>query len=191
MIGNRRPPADDAGITLIEMMVSFGIFSVLMIIFTTGVIGANATLRRTESIAATQSQSGLAFSRLDADLRYASAIVKDSATSAYYVLPPRSGGAPDCFRLQLVGDRLQRTALTLPASATRPPAQTIASGVRATTAGAFTYLTSQPQVFTITLVSIADADAGHPEATLVHSFQLPNLGNASGSRLPACQSALS
>jgi prepilin-type N-terminal cleavage/methylation domain-containing protein len=65
---------DDRGVTLVEVMVSMSVFSVLMAIFTTGVLQMFKSNDKDMDIAQTVSQANQAFVRLDKQIRYASAI---------------------------------------------------------------------------------------------------------------------
>lgn len=87
----RRPvePAldrDDAGFSLAEIMVTMGITSILMVIFTTAILQVYRTSAATESLSSAQAQLQIAFQRADKELRYASWIaVPAKVGSTWYV----------------------------------------------------------------------------------------------------------
>ena len=60
--------------TLVEVMVSMSVFSVLLAIFTTGVLSMFRSADKNMDIAQTVTQANLAFTRLDKQIRYASAV---------------------------------------------------------------------------------------------------------------------
>jgi type II secretory pathway component PulJ len=70
-IGER---GDDRGVTLAELAVTTGIMSVVMAIFTTGIVQLFRAGSKNEMVAVTQAQLNNAFLRLDRDLRYAAGI---------------------------------------------------------------------------------------------------------------------
>jgi Tfp pilus assembly protein PilW len=63
---------DDAGMSLIEIMVALGIMTVVMTIFTTGMLMVYRATNTTESVSVAQAQLHIAFQRLDKEIRYAS-----------------------------------------------------------------------------------------------------------------------
>jgi len=77
---------DDAGTTLIEIMVTMGIMSILMVIFTGAILQVYRASSATESLSTAQSQLQLAFQRTDKEIRYASWIgVPGKVGTAWYV----------------------------------------------------------------------------------------------------------
>jgi prepilin-type N-terminal cleavage/methylation domain-containing protein len=62
----------DAGFSLIELLVTMGVMSILMVIFTTAILQVYRTSSATESESFAQSQLQVAFQRTDRELRYAS-----------------------------------------------------------------------------------------------------------------------
>jgi prepilin-type N-terminal cleavage/methylation domain-containing protein len=72
------PQRDDAGVSLVEMMVTMGVMGIVMVVFTTGIAQLYWASRRTETQAVAQSQLYLAFQRFDRELRYASSISDES-----------------------------------------------------------------------------------------------------------------
>jgi type II secretory pathway pseudopilin PulG len=107
----------DTGITLTEVVVSMSVMSVIMAIFTTGIIQMYRSVNKTESMLAAQSQVNTVFLRLDKEIRYASAISAPGPGPQgpdWYVeyLLATDSGVPDCTELRLhVGTgQLQRRA---------------------------------------------------------------------------------
>jgi type II secretory pathway pseudopilin PulG len=95
-----RQRADD-GTTLVEIMVTMGIMSIMMVIFTSAILQIYRTTTATESLTSAQSQLRTAFERFDQQLRYASWIAEPGLFgTAWYV--EFAGPTPtDCFQLRL------------------------------------------------------------------------------------------
>ena len=110
----RRPDrvrgAGDAGITLIEVVVSMSIMAVFMALFTTGILQIFDVANKTESMTTAQSQVNTAFLRLDKEIRYAAAISTPAPVSGspYVEYLTTSSGVSLCTEL-----RLNRTAMQL------------------------------------------------------------------------------
>jgi len=96
---------DDRGVTLAEMAVTTGLMSVVMAVFTTGIIQIFRAGDKNELVALTQSQLNTAFLRLDRELRYASGIgpVHTDGTNVFveYVNTGTASGIPECAQLEL------------------------------------------------------------------------------------------
>lgn len=129
----RDEPTGDEGVTLMEVVVTLGIMSVLMMVFTTGILQVYRTTTATESQVVAQTQLQVAFQRLDKEIRYASWIAVPTRTAPYYVEfagPPDGTGVVRCGQLRLDGgvlQLLQWTAGSPPAAGQR--GQTLASGL--------------------------------------------------------------
>src|SRR5262245_6453321 len=128
-------PRLDDGMTLIELMVAMGIGSVVLTIAVGSIIQMYHSSRVSVGSVEAQSQTSIAFDRLDAELRYVSVVQIPqpvggaSAPTLEYV---NSAVSPArCYRLQLDGDLLRRQTWTTVESP--PAAVTLASGVRAVT----------------------------------------------------------
>ena len=65
---------DDAGITLVELMTSMSIMSILVAMFTVGMVQMYRAANQTEARSVSQSQLDIVFLRLDKEIRYATAI---------------------------------------------------------------------------------------------------------------------
>jgi prepilin-type N-terminal cleavage/methylation domain-containing protein len=108
----RLQPVDDQGVTLIELVVTLSIMSILMSIFTVGVVQMFRSANRTESTASAQSQITLAFLRLDREIRYAAGVSAPGRVSSdwYVEYVTTNTGASLCTQLRLTDstDQLQR-----------------------------------------------------------------------------------
>lgn len=128
----------DQGITLIEVVVSMAIMTVLMSIFTTGVIQMYRVANRTEALNVTQAQVVTAFNRMDKEIRYATAISTPAQIGdAFYVeyTSTNSSGATECTRLSVdTGDRLMRMVKWQGSYPTTPVWTVLATNVTASQA---------------------------------------------------------
>lgn len=107
--GRQHPPAgeltDDAGMTLMELVVALGLMSVVMAVITTGMVQIYSTLNRNEELSLVQAQLHTAFQRLDREIRYASGIRPPSQTpspggSWYVEYSLSSAGVESCVQLR-------------------------------------------------------------------------------------------
>ncbi|GGJ87383.1 hypothetical protein GCM10010123_16230 [Pilimelia anulata] len=103
----------DAGATLAEVVVSMGITTVVLTLVAAGLVLISRSISRTEGLVDAQERTGLAFTRLDSDVRYAAdiadpAVVGGAPTVTYLVTVGAAG--PQCRQLRLAGDRLERRA---------------------------------------------------------------------------------
>jgi prepilin-type N-terminal cleavage/methylation domain-containing protein len=81
-----RRDRDDDGFSLVEVLVSLGVMSVVMVVFTTAILQVYRTSAKTESISIVQGQLQTAFQRFDRELRYASWIAQPGQVgTAWYV----------------------------------------------------------------------------------------------------------
>jgi type II secretory pathway pseudopilin PulG len=82
----RRRERDDAGVTLIDVVISMTIMSVFLAMFTTGILQIYRGTNKTEAITNAQSQLNVVFLRLDKEIRYAAGISVPNATTTggYY-----------------------------------------------------------------------------------------------------------
>lgn len=101
----RRARRDEAGYTLIELIVTSGLVCVVMAVFTTAILQIFRTSDQVESTATARSQLQLAFQRFDRELRYASWIAVPSTrlSSGWYVEFASSDGK-ECLQLRLATD---------------------------------------------------------------------------------------
>src|SRR3954462_12965140 len=70
----RQACTTDAGVTLIEVLVAFGVMSIVMAVFTAGVAQSYRVANKADAMAVVRQQLHTAFLRLDRDVRYAFAI---------------------------------------------------------------------------------------------------------------------
>ncbi|MFI5493661.1 type II secretion system protein J [Actinoplanes sp. NPDC051859] len=105
-------PGDDAGFTLLEVMVSLAILSVAMSIFTTGILQLYRGTSKIESAAVARSQVATAYERLDTEIRYASALSKQGVVNGDHYIEYRTenSGTAVCtqVRLRVRDQQLQR-----------------------------------------------------------------------------------
>lgn len=80
------PHRAESGTSVVEVLVTMAVLSIVMSIFTTGVLQAYRVTNATEAATITQTQLNLAFRRLDKEIRYASWIASPGLRSgAWYV----------------------------------------------------------------------------------------------------------
>jgi prepilin-type N-terminal cleavage/methylation domain-containing protein len=128
---DQRP--DDAGFSLIEVMVTMGIMSVLMVIFTSAILQIYGTSATAETISFAQTQIQLGFQRFDRELRYASWIAVPGQVGTTWYVEFAGADPTQCQQLRLEtgadGDGVLQlfrwTRGTPPTSGT--PGQTVAS----------------------------------------------------------------
>ena len=95
------PEQDDAGFTLTEVMVTLAVMSVVMVVFTGGILQVYRTSAKAESISVVQTQLQTAFQRFDRQLRYASWISQPGQVgTAWYVEWAGYDGSL-CYQLRL------------------------------------------------------------------------------------------
>jgi prepilin-type N-terminal cleavage/methylation domain-containing protein len=96
-----RRRADDAGFSLIEIMVTLGVMGAMMAIFTGAILNIYKTTTATETLTTAQAQLRLAFQRFDRELRYATWVaLPGKVGNVWYVefMAPAGGG---CRQLRL------------------------------------------------------------------------------------------
>jgi prepilin-type N-terminal cleavage/methylation domain-containing protein len=129
---------DDRGVTLVEVLVSMSVFSVLLAIFTTGVLSMFRSADKNMDIAQTVSQANIAFSQLDKQIRYASAIAAPPnpalASGSYVEYLISVGTVGTCYELWYDPVRHALRIRDWPAkNAAVASWRTLATGVTATT----------------------------------------------------------
>jgi prepilin-type N-terminal cleavage/methylation domain-containing protein len=97
----RPPTSNDAGFSLIEVMVTMGVMSVLMVIFTTAILQVYRTSSATQSLSTAQSQLQIAFQRFDRELRYASWIGVPGKVGTVWYVEYADADAVRCGQLRL------------------------------------------------------------------------------------------
>lgn len=115
-----RPPeaghgAGDAGVSLVELLVTMGIMSVVGVLFTGAILQIHRVTNAVEAMSRAQAQVRLALQRLDGEIRYAYGIsapttAAEAANSgAWYVefLRVDATTGEECRQLQLKDGRLR------------------------------------------------------------------------------------
>lgn len=115
----------DDGVTLAELAVTTGIMSVVMAVFTTGVVQLFQAGNNNELVAMTQAQLNTAFLRLDRNVRYAAGISRQHTNAAgnkvvEYLNTEVASGQPECAQLELNGATQVLRRQVWP-QATKPP----------------------------------------------------------------------
>ena len=96
-----RRRSDDQGTTLIEITVTMGIMSVMMVIFTTAILQVYRSVNATETLSAAQSQLQVAFQRFDRELRYASWIAQPGKVGTTWFVEFAAADPTQCRQLRL------------------------------------------------------------------------------------------
>ena len=119
----------DAGMTLVELIVAMGIFTIVIAVFMSGIVVMTRDTARAQAVADSGDGVRLAFQRFDKEVRYAAAINRPGFGSdgAYYVeyltTAVEVGTPPICTQWRVVPGAkvLQRRSWnnTSPANATR------------------------------------------------------------------------
>jgi prepilin-type N-terminal cleavage/methylation domain-containing protein len=133
----RAPGADDGGFTLTEVMVAMSILSIFLTLSTSAILSLYQTTNKTQSIADAQQQLGVAFNRLDRELRYSSGISTPGYVGEDPVVEFLSTytGNPVCtqLRLDVSAQQLQQRTWTQSTATLTPSAwSTLANGVTST-----------------------------------------------------------
>lgn len=122
----RERPAD-AGVTIVELLVAMGIFSVVIAVFMGAVVTMSNSTVRSQVVSDTASQLRTVFQRLDKEVRYASDINTPGTVNGriyveYLVPASTATGAPLCVQWRYVTAtrELQRRTASpgVPSSAT-------------------------------------------------------------------------
>ena len=105
-----RPERDDAGFTLTETLVTLGVMSVVMAVFTGGIIQMYRTSAKTEAISVVQSQLQTAFQRFDRQIRYASWIAQPGQVGTAWYVEWAGFDGTQCYQLRLETEPADRPA---------------------------------------------------------------------------------
>lgn len=116
MTSSRRRPAGDAGVSMVEVLVTMAIMTTVGAVFTGAILQAYGAANKVETRAQAQAQVRLAFQRLDREIRYAYGISAPSTaqeaaadSGTWYVEFLRvdsQTGVPECRQLQLKNGKL-------------------------------------------------------------------------------------
>lgn len=149
----RTPGPRDAGLTLIELMVTMAIMGVVLTMVTGAIIAMYGSTAKVEGITSTSAQVSIALSKLDSSVRYADDIgdpVTDGSGNWYVTYRSTYNGISDCtqLRFDIAAQQLQRRTWVAGPAATASAWQPLASGLVLTaadssTAAPFTLTTSR------------------------------------------------
>jgi type II secretory pathway pseudopilin PulG len=118
-------------VTLIELLAALAIMSIVMVIFTGGILQLSALSQSITTLGDAEEQAGRAFKRLDADIRFAadmrSQILPISGSQEKSLVYVTTEPVPRCHTLSLANGRLESRQWALGASA--GPAMALANGV--------------------------------------------------------------
>ena len=94
---------EDAGATLVELVVGMSVMAVAAAIFTAGMLQIRGSAARNEKLATAQAQLHQAFQRMDRDLRYAAGISEPAHTGgAWWVeYTVTTAGVTRCTQLRI------------------------------------------------------------------------------------------
>jgi prepilin-type N-terminal cleavage/methylation domain-containing protein len=95
------PDRGDAGFSLIEVMVTMGLMSVVMVVFTAAILQSYRASAKAESISIIQSQLRIAFQRFDRELRYASWIAQPGQVGTAWYVEWAGYDGSQCYQLRL------------------------------------------------------------------------------------------
>lgn len=98
-----RLTGDDAGVTIVELIVSMGIFVMVLVVFLAATVTMSRQAVRTQAVSDNASQLRTVFQRLDKELRYASAVnVPGTSNGDIYVeyLVPATASTGDALCVQ-------------------------------------------------------------------------------------------
>ena len=107
--------SDDAGSTLMELVVGMALMGIFLSIFTTAVFQMGRTINKVDAVTTSADQANQAFLKLDKLVRYASAIATAgrSTSGNWYVEMENTANGPDvCTQLRIdagTGQLQQRT----------------------------------------------------------------------------------
>ncbi|GAA3347890.1 hypothetical protein GCM10020358_64370 [Amorphoplanes nipponensis] len=101
MARSRAADADEAGFSLVEILVTLSVMSVVMVMFTTAVLQIYGNSNTAQTIAASRSQLNQAFQRFDREVRYASWIATPGKVDTAWYVEFASSDAKQCLQLRL------------------------------------------------------------------------------------------
>ncbi len=160
-----RRARQDTGYTLVEVVVSMTLLSIVMAIFTTGVLQMYRVANRSEATATAQSQINIAFLRLDKEIRYAAGISTPGTVGSdpyvEYLISYTGTAVCTELRLHVATRQLQRRTWNQGASPLTPsPWIPLASDVSSTQAFTFTAADATFNFQRLRLKLVATSGAG-------------------------------
>jgi Tfp pilus assembly protein PilV len=171
-----RRPADDAGITLIDVLVSMSIMAVVMALFTAGIAQMYRISYGNDAQSVVQSQISTALLRLDPEIRYAAGVSRTgssvgTSSSATVDFLQLQTGVTRCVQLRVSNGQLQQRTWTWQATPFAPTDwTTLASGI--TSATPFTYLPATSDIAHQQLRVRLSATAGGAARTVVRESDI-------------------
>jgi prepilin-type N-terminal cleavage/methylation domain-containing protein len=182
---------DDAGITLIELMVTMTIMSIFMAMFTTGIVEMYRSANKAEAASVAQAQIHIAFLRLDKEIRYAASISEPGPVGAdsYVEYLTSYTGSPLCteLRLHVAEDQLQHRSWSQPVgSAVAAPSEWIPLASDVTSASPFIFSgasgTSEFQQLQLSLVATSGSGETLTTRTTDVTFTALNTSRSTSSK---------
>ncbi|SHN20950.1 hypothetical protein [Cryptosporangium aurantiacum] len=164
---------DDSGYTLAEAVVTMVLTAAFMAISTTAILALYSSTNRSQAIADAQQQLGIAFGRLDRQIRYASGVSKPGTVNGepYVEFLTTYTGTPVCTQLRVrpsSGEFQQRTWVQGTGAVTPTPWTQLANGVTAATP--FTFHAADATYNFQQLGVVLTAVAGGPAASTTRQF---------------------
>src|SRR6266540_792625 len=160
-----RRARQDTGYTLVEVVVSMTLLSIVMAIFTTGVLQMYRVANRSEATATAQSQINIAFLRLVKEIRYAAGISTPGTVGSdpyvEYLISYTGTAVCTELRLHVATRQLQRRTWNQGASPLTPsPWIQLASDVSSTQAFTFSAADATFNFQRLQLKLVATSGAG-------------------------------
>jgi type II secretory pathway pseudopilin PulG len=133
-----RPPRDDEGVSLVELLVAMTLMAMVGAMFTSGILEVYRSLNKTDSDYVAQSQINQAFSTLDREVRYAKSVSTPATVSGdwYVEYLVEINNVDTCVELRLntTAAQLQRRCWSQGVTPVAPTTwNVLASNVAATT----------------------------------------------------------
>lgn len=128
---------EDRGVTIVELIVSMGIFVMVLVVFLAAMVTMSRQAVRTQAVGDSASQLRTVFQRLDKEVRYASAINapghSDGDIYVEYLVPESTGAGEELcvqWRYLVAAKELQRRTWTLGDADSASGWQTMVTGLR-------------------------------------------------------------
>ena len=158
----------DGGFTLTEVMVTMSILALFLASATGGILSLYRTTDKTQAIADAQQQLGIAFNRLDREVRYSSGISTAAfvGSDPYVEFLTTYTGSPVCtqLRLRTATRQLQQRSWTQSTGTITPSVWTVLANGVTTTSQPFTVAIADPtlnfQRLTVVLTVAAGGASG-------------------------------
>jgi prepilin-type N-terminal cleavage/methylation domain-containing protein len=104
LASRRTPRRDDAGMSLIELLVAMSIFSVVLAVAMTGIVSVTGNLRKVSNQTDAMDQAMRTITRLDKEIPYATAVSAPGQVSSnwYFEYETQLAGTDTCDQWRLV-----------------------------------------------------------------------------------------